>query len=96
MESLLGAAFCSGGLQLSLKIGTRLGLCFGGEEPWEQRYTPPDPTPSVALLKPLETKLGYQFNSSHILREALTHTTFESIGTPSYQRLEFLGDGESA
>ncbi|MBT5767738.1 MAG: ribonuclease III [Kordiimonadaceae bacterium] len=34
--------------------------------------------------------LGYSFKDESLIREALTHPSLE--GTPSYQRLEFIGD----
>ncbi len=46
-------------------------------------------------LAELEQKLGYKFNNSRLLQEALCHKSYvnESYpGTKSYERLEFLGD----
>jgi endoribonuclease Dicer len=94
MESLLGAAFLSGGISLSLKVGTHLDLCFGGAMPWSERYETPPPKQPLPLFKQLETICNYHFRCSDLLREALTHSTFEALGMPSYQRLEFLGDGK--
>lgn len=92
MESLLGASFLSGGLDASLKMGAALQLCFGGSEPWNTRYPsrPTDPVPS--LFNSLQIALGYQFQSGSLLCEAFTHPS-SAADTPSYQRLEFLGDG---
>jgi hypothetical protein len=49
------------------------------------------------LFASLEERLGYRFQRQSILREALTHpssaASLEGQWSPSYQRLEFLGDG---
>jgi ribonuclease-3 len=48
-----------------------------------------DPEP----LADLEDRLGYTFSDPSLLVEALTHTSFSAEhSTPSYERLEFLGD----
>lgn len=41
-------------------------------------------------LQRLMRSLGYEFQASDVLRQALTH---RSAGDPNYERLEFLGDG---
>jgi len=41
-------------------------------------------------LTPLSAALGYQYNNSALLNEALSH---RSVGATNYERLEFLGDG---
>ncbi|MCL5409183.1 MAG: ribonuclease III [Candidatus Omnitrophica bacterium] len=44
------------------------------------------------LIK-LEEKIGYKFKNIEILQQALTHSSYAySENTPSYERLEFLGD----
>ncbi|MGO4570964.1 ribonuclease III [Microvirga sp. 2TAF3] len=40
----------------------------------------------------LQDKLGYSFERSELLVEALTHVSAPGAGGQSYQRLEFLGD----
>lgn len=92
MESLLGASFLSGGLDMSLKTGVALQLCFGKGEPWSSKYPPKSPALVPSLFNSLQSALGYQFRSGSLLREAFTHPSSAS-DTPSYQRLEFLGDG---
>ena len=96
MEALLGASFLSGGIPLALPTGTSLGLDFGGPLPWFMRYTNDvKPTPISALFATLEGNLGYKFRHNHILLEALSHpSSVASSDFPSYQRLEFLGDGK--
>ncbi|PVG02206.1 hypothetical protein CPB86DRAFT_614430 [Serendipita vermifera] len=92
MEALLGAAWISGGVSTALEVGTRLGLCFGGENVWWERY---DQTGSLVKVNSpfpeVEEVLGYRFRDKTLLLEALTHPSFAKGGT-SYQRLEFLGD----
>ena len=41
-------------------------------------------------LGPLSAALGYHYNDTELLREALSH---RSTGARNYERLEFLGDG---
>ncbi|KAG8999977.1 Dicer-like protein 1 [Tulasnella sp. JGI-2019a] len=94
VEATLGAAWLTGGIELVLKVGTSLNLAFGGPVPWPQRYqarakTMDDPPPA---FRSLYDELGYQFNNPWLLVEALTHPSFQSERTASYQRLEFLGD----
>jgi ribonuclease-3 len=44
-------------------------------------------------LASLENRLGYTFSDPSLLIEALTHTSYSAEhSTPSYERLEFLGD----
>ena len=39
-------------------------------------------------------RLGYEFAGASLLEEAITHTSYqnEHPGSPSYERMEFLGD----
>ncbi|KAG8885792.1 Dicer-like protein 1 [Tulasnella sp. 331] len=94
MEAMLGAAWLSGGMELVLQAGTALNLAFGGSVPWPQRYkaggNTMDEIPSA--FRSLYGELGYRFNNPWLLVEALTHPSFQSERTSSYQRLEFLGD----
>lgn len=98
MEAILGASFLTGGLPLALQTGTKLGLEFGGPLPWFMRYAQVgEPAPLPGHLALVEEKLGYKFRYRHLLLEALTHPSaadpLEGFCCPSYQRLEFLGDG---
>ncbi|WP_339867934.1 ribonuclease III [Pseudohongiella nitratireducens] len=43
----------------------------------------------ASQLSTLQSKLGYRFNDSSLLKQALTH---RSVGAQNNQRLEFLGD----
>lgn len=95
MEATLGAAFVNGGIQMALYAGTALGLSFGGPCPWNIRYSGLIPeTPVASLFTELQEVLGYKFRSGKLLLEAMTHPSFGSMETSSYQRLEFMGDGE--
>ncbi|KAF7305171.1 hypothetical protein MKEN_01232300 [Mycena kentingensis (nom. inval.)] len=76
MESMLGAAYMSGGIENALRTGLALGLNLGGIVPWELRYKPLPKAPVPAIFSDLEDRLGYSFNSPLLLLE----------------RLEFLGD----
>lgn len=95
MESTLGVAWLTGGMELVLKVGTELNLCFGGDVPWPQRYTrQPREAPQEVppALRSLMERLGYQFNDIWLLAESLTHPSCPAKETPSYNRLEFVGD----
>ena len=95
MESTLGASFLAGGIPMALQAGSALRLAFGGPHPWPLRYRLPEPSPAPALFEALQERLGYTFRCSSLLVEAVTHPSFTvSSLDPSYQRLEFLGDGE--
>jgi endoribonuclease Dicer len=95
MESTLGAAFLSGGIPTALRAGVALGLSFGGPVPWPLRY---EWNPGHGNVSPLFTslteRLGYEFKCGNLLIEAVSHPSFQYTSLPSYQRLEFLGDGE--
>ena len=93
MEAFLGAALLSGGVQCALSVGTKLGLCFGGTDAWGTRYAKRDPTPRANVCPALEDALGYHFKDQSLVMEAINHPT-SGNGGQTYQRLEFLGDGE--
>lgn len=96
VEALLGASFIAGGIPMALKTGVCLGLSFGGIQPWSERCGAADvgEIGVPALVVGLEKELGYVFENPRLLVEAVTHPSFEYSSTPSYQRLEFLGDCE--
>lgn len=44
-------------------------------------------------MQDLQDKIGYHFNDDKLLKQALTHSSYaNTFETPSYERLEFLGD----
>ncbi|KAJ6488501.1 hypothetical protein C8R47DRAFT_1125761 [Mycena vitilis] len=92
MEATLGASFVTGGIETSLHCGRVLGLDFGGPTPWNIRYNSMHQSLVPSVLSELEETLGYSFRSGKLLLEALTHPSFDNRTTPSYERLEFLGD----
>jgi len=95
MEATLGAAFLHGGMDMALRAGDALGMSVGGPIPWPLRYSrPPESSPVPPLFAELQTTLGYEFHRGELLVEAATHPSFAPTGGSSYQRLEFLGDGE--
>lgn len=97
MESTLGAAFLSGGIPTALRAGVTLGLSFGGPVPWQLRYGWRLKRVNVSpLFISLTERLGYEFKCGNLLIEAVSHPSFQYTSLPSYQRLEFLGDGKSA
>ena len=95
MESTLGAAFLSGGIPTALRAGVALGLSFGGSLPWPLRYGWRVKHAKVSpLFTSLTERLGYEFKCGDLLIEAVSHPSFQYTSLPSYQRLEFLGDGK--
>lgn len=99
MEAILGASFLTGGIPMALQSGTNMGLEFGGPLPWFMRYSKNVQQASLPpLFSSLEEKLGYKFRYCHLVQEALTHPSaaspLDGHWCPSYQRLEFLGDGK--
>jgi endoribonuclease Dicer len=95
MESTLGAAFLSGGIPTALRAGAALGLSFGGSVPWPLRYGWRIEHVKVSpLFASLTERLGYEFKCGNLLIEAVSHPSFQYTSLPSYQRLEFLGDGK--
>ncbi|KAG9246750.1 hypothetical protein BJ878DRAFT_539949 [Calycina marina] len=94
VEALVGVAMVDGGIDKSL-------LClqaFLPDQEWQPLETrrlylyhlaPDLPLPPV--LESLESLLGYIFAKKALLIEAMSHPSY-TIGTCSYERLEFLGD----
>jgi endoribonuclease Dicer len=95
MEALLGASFLAGGIPVALQAGTALGLELGGPLPWFIRYhSILEPTIIAPAFAALEESLNYKFQRNHLVMESLTHPSLTFSDVPSYQRLEFLGDGK--
>jgi hypothetical protein len=98
-EALLGAAYLTGGFEAVLQTGTALGLCFGGPDPWHERYALQKTVLEAPVgpgLVPLQKMLGYKFKHGQLLMQALTHRSYVSGSTHCQEREEFLGDGELA
>ena len=94
MEATLGAAFLTGGIDMALRAGDSLGLSVGGPLPWPLRYSrPPEPSLVPLIFTDLQASMGYEFHRGELLIEAITHPSFTTSVGSSYQRLEFLGDG---
>ena len=94
--ALLGAAYAAGGWPLALKLGDALGLPFGGSIAWTKRYSPlslVNVIDTSDVIEVLQHKLKYRFKNPTLLLEAITHPSLTSVVVPSYNRLEFLGDG---
>ncbi|KAI4526765.1 P-loop containing nucleoside triphosphate hydrolase protein [Schizophyllum commune Loenen D] len=97
IESLIGAAYVHGGLSL----GRACAQLFDLGMKWDttaaristilSRVVTLDHYP--AELQYVERMLGHTFKRKALLIEALTHASYqEPLPTPSYGRLEFLGD----
>ncbi|KAG6829276.1 hypothetical protein H0H92_005096 [Tricholoma furcatifolium] len=97
VESLIGAAYLHGGLDLGYECAKFFGMGIQWHPLPERiqfilsRVEPSDKYQSQ--LERVEKILGYTFQRKLLLIEALTHASFEqNINTPSYERMEFLGD----
>ena len=98
IESTIGAAYLHGGFDLGYECAKffNLGLKW---QPLSTRIDvllsriEQDPDNIPTQLTYVENILGYTFNRKLLLIEALTHASYEeNIHTPSYERMEFLGD----
>ncbi|KAL4907912.1 ATP-dependent helicase dcl2 [Aspergillus multicolor] len=92
VEALIGAAYMDGGL-------TKAQTCICRFLPEFTLVSPSVPIPQdhgrarLIQQESLEERIGYTFNNSAILMEALTHPSCQyDPSIQSYQRLEFLGD----
>lgn len=97
IESLLGAAYLSGGFDAVIRTGDALGLCFGGPRPWHERYRLSGQVREMPVgvgLLSLQEILGYRFKHGQLLTQAVTHRSFGQASTHCQEREEFLGDGK--
>ena len=83
IESLIGASYKHGGLEMAKDLLKHFGII--GSYPVEYLINQ-----GRKEFKELEVILGYKFNNPGILGEALTHTTVKKAY--NYDRLEYLGD----
>ncbi|KAL1692718.1 hypothetical protein GGG16DRAFT_123829 [Schizophyllum commune] len=97
IESLIGAAYVHGGLSLGracaqfFDLGMKWDTTAARISTILSRVVTLDHYP--AELQYVERMLGYTFKRKALLIEALTHASYqEPLPTPSYGRLEFLGD----
>ncbi|BGP13262.1 hypothetical protein JCM10213_004968 [Rhodosporidiobolus nylandii] len=98
MEATLGAALATGGVGMAIATGDKLGLCFGGTTPWQERPSAKpllevEPQLAGVGLKGVEAAIGYQFKSQgRLLAQALTHRSYAPSSPYSWEREEYLGD----
>ena len=86
-ESLLGAFYVGAGIDGAKWFAERFEV-VDTEIRLIDRTVPTE----VYQTHPLELGLKYEFTDKRLLMEALTHASYTSATTQSYQRLEFLGD----
>ncbi|KAI0220906.1 Dicer-like protein 1 [Massospora cicadina] len=99
VEASLGASLLTVGRSKTLSCAKSLGIPIGEVYCWDdfrKQYTPVE-TDNYKPLKLLDVGkiqsiIGYTFNNANLLVEAFTHASYLHAETPSYQRLEFLGD----
>ena len=97
VESLIGAAYIHGGLDLGYEcakffdLGLKWAPMSTRINTLLSRVESADSYPKQ--LSYVERMLGYTFKRKLLLIEALTHASYEqNLHTPSYERMEFLGD----
>ena len=100
VEAVIGAAFVDGGFPKALAC-LRIFLPEVSWLPLAERNNvllhavceTPDRLTIPSNITILETLVGHTFRCKSILLEAVTHPSYLSVpSTPSYQRLEYLGD----
>ena len=100
VEALVGVAFLNGGfpkalscLKIFLPEMSWLPLTERNNMLLRAVYDSPQSLTIPSNFMVLETLLGHTFTCKSLLLEAVTHPSHLSIpSTPSYQRLEYLGD----
>ncbi|GAA6000835.1 hypothetical protein JCM10207_004681 [Rhodosporidiobolus poonsookiae] len=98
MESVLGAAVVSGGLDAAMLVGERLGLCFGGTTPWNERPSARalldiGPSPAPSPFRAMEKALGYTVRTQgKLFAQAFAHRSYVGGSSFGYEREEYLGD----
>lgn len=96
IEALIGASYVTGGTAKALKC---IHMLLGGLQ-WNdisigRNIIYEDALENITLsysLKQLEDLIGYRFLKKSLLVEAMTHASFVSTLSRSWERLEFLGD----
>ena len=99
VEALVGAAFVDGGHEKALRCLSILipDVTWQSLDQYHamlsEIYAPSHSFHLPLHFAPIEDLIQHRFNSNLLLLEALTYPSFiGSNPTPSYQRLEFLGD----
>jgi endoribonuclease Dicer len=106
IESTLGAAYCSAGLQASLHAARQLRVplhqqvqkmsdfytIYAQQRQSHNVSSQYDPSQRELDVQRVSEIIGYQFKDPSLVVEALTHASYLNSSVPCYQRLEFLGD----
>ncbi|KAF8332689.1 uncharacterized protein EI90DRAFT_3145368 [Cantharellus anzutake] len=99
VESLIGAACQSGGVEVALKVAKDIGCYLPRVDRWSdfgRKVLAPAPDTTIELpantIERIESLVGAKYRHPHILAQALTHTSILGNELPCYERLEFLGD----
>ena len=97
IESLIGASYVYGGHDLGFecikhfKLGAVLAPLDKRIDEILGRVETAENVPSQLSI--VEEMIGYTFQHKLLLIEALTHASYQNeLNTPSYERMEFLGD----
>lgn len=96
VEALIGASFVDQGLSGALAC---IRIFLPGEQ-WLPHQSihlslyqnTPQLTSLPAYLSQAQELIGYTFNNPALLLEALTHSSYTTTDSLSYERLEFIGD----
>ncbi|KAG8990236.1 hypothetical protein FRB93_003281 [Tulasnella sp. JGI-2019a] len=99
-EAILGAAWLSGGLELTLKCLKRFGLPMKEIDRWSdlgKHARMPDPPDEIrisqSVINEIQGIIGVRLARPELLAWALTHGSATSQGHTPHQWLEFVGDG---
>ncbi|KAI8876441.1 dicer-2 protein [Backusella circina FSU 941] len=104
VESSLGAAYISGGLECALHTAIQMRIPLDNITCWSHifpiyRNSRKGIRPRVELsalsrvdMQKINEIVGYDFKNPLLVVEALTHGSLPDSQVPCYQRLEFLGD----
>lgn len=100
IESTLGVAYISGGIEAALKTAMQLGVHVGGSVPWPLRPSAIEASSRTSddvrtsAHDAFEKAIGYRFKNLALLKRALTHRSARDFRQHDdcYEREEFLGD----
>lgn len=101
VEASLGASLLAAGNSAALKCAVAFGIPLKKTLQWDELSNlAPNPNSEpddlfrqqILDVSKIEDIIGYKFSNESLLVEAFTHASYPHAITPSYQRLEFLGD----
>ncbi|GKY93953.1 hypothetical protein MPSEU_000362200 [Mayamaea pseudoterrestris] len=93
VEALLGLVYLKSGFQAALKVAQEMQATIPWIENDTSDHLKENQVENADLVRHIATLSGYWFDSCHHLAiQALTHPTVWDTESPSYQKLEWIGD----